>query len=199
MTRNSYGIALRSDASIWRFLEVARRGALLAGSPIHGERHWWETARVGTDLARTEAGADPFAVVLFALIHDCRRMNEHHDHGHGVRGANVLRKIFANTVLPVSVELAITASELHDTAHVERSDATVAVCLDADRLLLSRVGISPDPTMPSTVAARDHVAGTQRLMMPEPDEPLAWGQRHIIASRIQAGRPSSSDALDPRR
>jgi hypothetical protein len=85
----------------------------------------------------------------------------------------------------VFVEQAITACELHDTDHVEHDDPTVAACLDADLLLLPRVGIKPDVRLLATDAARRHAAGARRLMMPEADEPMVWSQLWLIAERLR--------------
>jgi uncharacterized protein len=53
-----------------------------------------------------------------------------------------------------SMLLLVTACEIHNGA-VPQTDQTLAVCLDADRLDLGRVGITPDPTQLSTSTARD--------------------------------------------
>jgi len=52
------------------------------------------------------------------------------------------------------MELLVTACEIHNGA-APQSDPTLAVCLDADRLELGRVGITPDPLLLSTSTARD--------------------------------------------
>jgi uncharacterized protein len=55
--------------------------------------------------------------------------------------------------------LLVTACEIHNGAGPQtdqtQTDQTLAVCLDADRLDLGRVGITPDPTQLSTSTARD--------------------------------------------
>ncbi len=53
-----------------------------------------------------------------------------------------------------SMLLLVTACEIHNGAGPQ-TDQTLAVCLDADRLDLGRVGITPDPTQLSTSTARD--------------------------------------------
>ena len=60
-------------------------------------------------------------------------------------------------LLPLSsdhIDLLATAVALHADGQVS-VDPTVGVCWDADRLHLPRVGIDPDPSLLSTVAARD--------------------------------------------
>lgn len=178
---------MRRWPDIWMLVEDAVADAPLASSPDHGRRHWWEVARLGLQLARADHRVRPLTVIMFALFHDARRMSEHDDPAHGRRGADALREAF-NDELPEFGDLAVVACETHDLGEVERRDPTIAACHDADRLLLPRVGITVDPNLLATDAARDHVAGTRRLLMPEADEPLAWGQLWIIASRLTASR-----------
>jgi uncharacterized protein len=47
----------------------------------------------------------------------------------------------------------VTACRIHNGAPPQ-TDPTLAVCLDADRLDLGRVGITPDPTRLSTTTAQ---------------------------------------------
>ena len=47
------------------------------------------------------------------------------------------------------MNLLVTACEIHNGAPPQ-TDPTLAVCLDADRLDLGRVGITPDPKYLST-------------------------------------------------
>jgi uncharacterized protein len=49
--------------------------------------------------------------------------------------------------------LLVTACEIHNGAPPQ-TDPTLAVCLDADRLDLGRVGITPDPEYLSTPTAK---------------------------------------------
>jgi hypothetical protein len=52
------------------------------------------------------------------------------------------------------MDLLVTACEIHNGAGTQ-TDPPLGVCLDADRLDLGRVGITPDPTRLSTSTARD--------------------------------------------
>jgi len=52
----------------------------------HGLTHWGRVMENGRRLAEI-TGADVRVVELFALFHDCRRVNEGTDPGHGRRGA----------------------------------------------------------------------------------------------------------------
>jgi len=51
------------------------------------------------------------------------------------------------------MELLVTACQIHNGGPPQ-SEPTLAVCLDADRLDLGRVGITPDPTLLSTTTAQ---------------------------------------------
>ena len=52
------------------------------------------------------------------------------------------------------MELLVTACQIHNGGPPQ-TDPTLAVCLDADRLDLGRVGIIPDPRFLSTATAKD--------------------------------------------
>jgi hypothetical protein len=103
--------------------------------------------------------ADGEIVRLFALFHDSCRHDEYADPGHGPRGAQLaidfrlfhLLKI-PNIQYPIS--LPHSPCRIHNGAPPQ-SNPTLAVCLDADRLDLGRVGITPDPQLLSTTTARE--------------------------------------------
>jgi uncharacterized protein len=56
------------------------------------------------------------------------------------------------------MELLVTAYRIHNGG-MPQSDPTLAVCLDADRLDLGRVGITPDPLRLSTSTAKSIASG----------------------------------------
>lgn len=116
-------------------------------------------------------GADPAIVLLFALFHDAMRENEYDDPEHGLRGGELARR-FANGLLDGSrIETLYVACRDH--THVPRSDEpTIAVCWDADRLNLWRVGKEPDPQFLSTPAAHD--AGLIHLAHAFHDSDYDW-------------------------
>jgi uncharacterized protein len=121
---------------------------------IHGLPHWARVLENGLRLA-AENGADPDVVRHFALFHDCRRVNDGLDLGHGKRGAEVAAGL-RGTVLRLDrhrFDLLYHACELHTDGHTE-GDVTVQTCWDADRLDLGRVGIRPRPERLCTPAAR---------------------------------------------
>lgn len=139
-------------------------------STIHGVDHWVRVERNGLYLAGKTV-ADPAVVSLFALFHDSRRKNDGYDPGHGLRGAEYARSL--------REELSLLADEAFEklifacTHHTERrraDDITVAVCWDADRLELGRVGIAPRERFFNTEPAREIVrsGGFQLLERTKP-------------------------------
>jgi uncharacterized protein len=124
-------------------------------SRLHGPQHWRAVARVGVQLARLTPGADLGIVALFALCHDTQRLNDGHDPDHGRRAATMVGSL--------GHELGLTGGRLERLAHacaghadgLTSDNPTVGACWDADRLNLWRVGMTPDPGLLSTEAARN--------------------------------------------
>ena len=158
-----------SDPAIGGLLWTAEQvGATtpLAASPLHGEQHWQAVARIGARLAAETPGAYLPAILLFALLHDARRENEHHDPLHGARAAELLDRYVAHgrIALPDAVrERLRDAITRHDTGAVS-DDPVTGVCWDADRLCLPRVGIEPDPQLLSTRGGRGHRADASGVL-----------------------------------
>jgi uncharacterized protein len=131
--------------------------AWMRDSPLHGEMHWRCVAATGLALGRETPGADLRLVMLFGLLHDTRRENEHADPGHGVRAAAFARELHGEGVVAGAgdrIDLLCHALELHSDG-LTSVDPTVAVCWDADRLHLPRVGRQPWPDLFSTDLARE--------------------------------------------
>jgi uncharacterized protein len=121
---------------------------------LHGVAHWARVLENGRFLG-PQFGADLRVVELFAVLHDCQRMNDQCDDGHGQRAADFALSL-RGSVLTLSDEafdLLYLACQKHtDAGHSD--DPTVAVCWDADRLDLGRVGIAPDPQRLNTWIGR---------------------------------------------
>jgi uncharacterized protein len=144
------------DLDLDPLLAAVRARSSGLDSRLHGERHWQCVAHAGADLCREVSGADRTVVFLFGLLHDSRRENDGYDPEHGPRAAAFAHALHAEGLLPLDeaqrAQLEL-ACELHTDGQVA-SDATVAVCWDADRLNLWRVGITPKPELLSTPPAR---------------------------------------------
>lgn len=131
-------------------IEAKQSGAT---SYYHGPNHWRRVAVAGLALAATSPAADTELILLFALLHDSQRENEGEDPLHPARAA-----AFALTLpLGLSPERLSTLVEAirGHTDGLTHTDPTIAVCWDADRLNLWRVGITPSPRFLSTPVARE--------------------------------------------
>lgn len=125
----------------------------------HGPFHWMNVRRNGLYLARLH-GADEEIVRLFAVFHDSCRENEYSDPQHGPRGAQLaieFREAGHFSLDDLRMDLLVTACKIHNGAGPQ-SEPTLAVCLDADRLDLGRVGIIPDSKLLSTATAKSIAA-----------------------------------------
>ena len=122
---------------------------------IHGHAHWRRVAENGLFVAHRE-GADPHAVLLFAILHDCRRENDNHDPEHGPRAAALAEAMGHE---PLGIDADTLATLAHAMRHHDRGQVSdhplVGTCWDADRLDLPRVGITPNPVLMSTASGRD--------------------------------------------
>jgi uncharacterized protein len=144
----------------------------------HGVLHWARVLENGLRLAETN-GADMEVVALFAVFHDSRRLNEFHDDGHGLRGAQFAESLRGALVSldDSRFERLFQACSLH-TDGLMAADPTLQTCWDADRLDLGRVGIIPEPERLCTDAARKLLrwANARALSNYEAAEVLSsWG------------------------
>jgi uncharacterized protein len=121
---------------------------------IHGVVHWARVLENGRRLSQ-DTGANLEVVSLFAVLHDARRFNEHHDPGHGPRAADFARKVRGQRfdLADQDFELLHRACAGH-THELTHPDVTIQTCWDADRLDLGRVGTTPDPRYLCTAAAK---------------------------------------------
>jgi uncharacterized protein len=158
------------------------------GSTIHGPSHWRAVGAVASELAGAFAGhvgpgdpsPDPELLLLFAVLHDAMREDDGRDLDHGPRAAILLERLRADGTLTLADERAEVLSEaLHDhTNGTLSADPTIGTCWDADRLLIGRVGIVPDPRFCSTPEGRRRaVAGD----LPDLVGPATWGE---VAARL---------------
>jgi uncharacterized protein len=121
----------------------------------HGVVHWARVLENGRRLAAV-TGAKIEVVTLFALFHDSRRVNEHSDFSHGHRGAIYARSLRGMLIHldDADFDLLFEACRLHTDGLID-GDITLQTCWDADRLDLGRVGMTPEPDLLCTDAARD--------------------------------------------
>ncbi len=130
-------------------------------------------AQNGLFVANRE-GADPHAVLLFAILHDCRHENDGHDPEHGPRAAARAESIGHEPLGLTPGMLATLARAMRHHGRGQVSDhPLVGTCWDADRLDLPRVGITPDPRLMSTVSGQ-HAEVIATLADHRRDAP-SWG------------------------
>ena len=117
---------------------------------IHGPDHWRRVERNACVLA-ARTGAILSVVRLFALFHDCQRVNDGFDPDHGRRGAAFAASVRGSWFeLPDDeFDLLQCACVWHTDGH-HHDDPTIGTCWDADRLDLGRAGMIPDPSYMST-------------------------------------------------
>ncbi len=128
-------------------LELVRTGAPLLASKFHGESHWERVALTGMAIWARVPVADPLVVVLFALLHDSRRVDEGYDPDHGGRAAQLVGEMLQAGRLPISnrqADLIQQACSEHSWAK-RTEDPTLGACWDADRIDLRRFEIALDP------------------------------------------------------
>lgn len=130
-------------------------GYVLPVRGYHGVVHWARVLENGLRVAEVN-GADVDVVTLFALFHDSRRVNEHRDPGHGLRGGELARSLRGILVHLEDdrFEKLFEACRLH-TDGLTDADPTLQACWDADRLDLGRVGVTPRADRLCTDAARE--------------------------------------------
>ncbi len=137
-------------------LKAVLEGYSLPWDGTHGLRHWGRVLENGLRLAEI-TGADVEVIRLFSVFHDCRRINEGTDPGHGHRGAELAVRLYGSRAFALSTEQFAQlcyACERH-TDGLTRADPTVQTCWDADRLDLGRVSVAPRPAHLCTAAARN--------------------------------------------
>lgn len=118
-------------------LILAKLQFKLPDDSIHGVNHWLQVLKHGLNIIKTNGG-DEIVVLLFALFHDCCRINEESDPDHGFRALEYINKLEFN-ITDEQKELLYFAISNHNM-NIISTDPTIGACWDADRLDLVRVG-----------------------------------------------------------
>lgn len=124
---------------------LAVQGSRFARSLMHGEDHWRAVATQGLRLAHMcDLGPEGrSAAALFGLFHDCRRLNDDRDPEHGLRGSHAFLSCPSLQGLDAGFRETLAASMvLHDGGETT-DDPIKGIGWDADRSVLTRVGINP--------------------------------------------------------
>ena len=149
----------KRPAEFQRVLDITLPMYSLGESSVHGLSHWEKVEHNALELAQNTPGADAKVCRLFALIHDCKRVNEDSDPQHGPSAAKFAKTLWRDGVISLlrsQLDKLMYACEKHDNGLVS-NDPTIGCCWDADRLDLMRVGIHPDPELLSTAYGKSHV------------------------------------------
>ena len=126
---------IKNDSDIWQ-------------SEIHGLDHWNRVLENGLWLAK-DSEADLKVIEYFAYLHDCCRENEGYDPKHGPRSviyAKLHRDVFDLDDNQFSILIRACAGHTFAMPIGQAgNNSTLAICWDADRLDLGRIGIKPNP------------------------------------------------------
>lgn len=110
---------------------------------IHGASHWARVAYWGKVLAATK-NVDPTVVRLFALLHDCERLNDGRDPEHGYRSADLLPYLRGKLFDLSDKQFGQLSDAIRfHTDGLTSKNPVIQTCWDSDRLDLYRVGIMP--------------------------------------------------------
>jgi uncharacterized protein len=165
-------------------LSELRHQALISSS-LHGPRHWIHVWRLGRELsvrARLDEKQSR-CVDAFALFHDLGRQDDGLDPEHGTRSAAIFMKCatrlitdlteFEAEIISLAIRWHSKVTSIHDNDgkrwpttddwSIKRVREVMAVCWDADRLDLLRLGIPADPAKMSTAVWRSIVPLAKRL------------------------------------
>ncbi|MEV4423489.1 hypothetical protein AB0L40_26490 [Patulibacter sp. NPDC049589] len=154
-------------------------------STIHGVDHWRAVGATAASLADASdmaaADADEAArpdrelLLLFALLHDSQRIDDGRDLEHGPRAALFFDELLAAGAIRLDdARAAVLREAIRDHTNGTLSEQpTIAVCWDADRLLIHRVGFVPKARFCSTPEARRRADASE---LPDLVGPPTWAE-----------------------
>jgi uncharacterized protein len=172
------GVIFASEGWLACVRDHALSGFKCGADSIHGPAHWQRVDDFGVSIAES-TGADLTVVRLFALLHDCCRMDDGEDLDHGPRAAEMIGRI-----VPEVFDLAQGRLDLlryavrYHTDGLTTDDATIGTCWDADRLDIGRVGIIPTSRYMSTPSGKEMCGGNVGYKSP-------WKDALVV--HVQAG------------
>jgi uncharacterized protein len=178
------GAMTRAWEDLDRLVDAVEARSTHLGSKIHGVDHWRAVGATAASLAdvydMTAADADAARpdrelLLLFALLHDSQRVDDGRDLEHGPRAAAFFDELRGSGALTLDDARADVLREaIHDhTGGTVSEQPTIAVCWDADRLLIHRVGFTPKAKFCSTLEARRRADAGD---LPDLVGPPTWGE-----------------------
>ena len=143
-------------------------------------------AAAGIRLLRDSGEGIPTLVLTFALFHDSMRLHDGGDSQHGVRAAAFLRSVPQELIrIPADgMDVVTSALEQHSGAKTS-SEPSTAICWDADRVNLWRLGIEPHPQYLSTRSALEIRLGWAKALQ---DQEFTWNELHCEFQEEEIGR-----------
>lgn len=112
---------------------------------IHGIYHWFYVYK-NTQKLTDYYNINSSVPKLFSILHDSKRVSELRDINHGPRAANFIKELYVNDILNINendFERLIFACSNHtklDKSNPLADDIIVQICLDSDKLDITRVG-----------------------------------------------------------
>lgn len=153
-------------------------------STIHGVDHWRAVGATAASLADVfdmtaedadAARPDRELLLLFALLHDARRLDDGRDLEHGPRAAVLLDELREGGLIRLDEARGdVLRKAIRDHTNGMLSEQpTIGICWDADRLLIHRVGFVPKARFCSTPEARRRADAGE---LPDLIGPPTWGE-----------------------
>ena len=118
-------------------------------SYLHGLSHWERVETFGLLMAEMCPEADKEVISWFAYTHDSMRKDDGACVEHGPDAAELVDKVRDTYMSELSDEQirVLKMACYYHTFEKNTEDITADICLDADRLDLTRCGIQPNPLM----------------------------------------------------
>jgi uncharacterized protein len=183
----------RSIPNVWDLLGEAVAASGGGRSRLHGETHWLGVMAAAVRLVERGSRADAAVLLTFCLLHDCQRRSEGLDPEHGKRAADLADEL--HTGNPVILRLdsgqraALRRALIDHDRGMISDDPTIGACWDADRLTLTRLGVTVNPRLLSTPQGRALAATPGAVPDPaECDWNWALSQMYVLAATRGAPR-----------
>ncbi len=119
---------------------------------IHGIKHLRRVAYWAGRFAKLEDVCIK-AAIIGGFLHDCARENDFDGNSHAHKSADLARRIITKYWTDVDVDK-IYSAIYHHADGFTTSDPLIGCIWDADRITLTRLGITPNPELLSTNGAR---------------------------------------------
>lgn len=127
-----------------KVIDIALKQSKLPAMSPHRFDHWSRVHQNAQLLSKQYNDVDEKVIMAFSYLHDCKRKNDGVDFIHGRDAAEFIDTLNLDLTKDQLSILKI-ACEFHTDGKTRNLNNTIAVCWDADRLDIGRVGIMPEP------------------------------------------------------